>query len=172
MTESARPETSIWDTACDKCGGTFPGGDVTVHTSSKNYPRYECKCGYCWAEGECSVCRSVKYVKCIFGYGPSRILCRSCAGEAWDRNPGDNASGHHQIRTAREVDAALDMVNNPPHYQGSNGIEAIDVIEGFGLNFRVGSAVGYLLRYEKKGEPAKDIKKAIWYLQRELKALE
>ena len=62
---------------------------------------------------------------------------------------------------------------NPPHYQGfSNGAQVIDITEN--LNFNRGNAVKYLARAGAK-DPAKeieDIKKAIWYAQRELVRLE
>jgi len=61
-----------------------------------------------------------------------------------------------------------EKVNNPPHYQGKN-IEAIDVIEAFGLNFNLGNSVKYILRAGKKDCRQQDLEKAIWYLQRELK---
>lgn len=62
-----------------------------------------------------------------------------------------------------------DVVNHPPHYK-ANGIEAIDVIEGFGLGFRLGNTVKYILRAGRKSEAAtlEDLKKARWYLDREI----
>ena len=63
----------------------------------------------------------------------------------------------------------LDKINHPSYYQSSKGIEAIDVIEAFNLNFNTGNAVKYILRCGKKTRDTdKDIKKAIWYLDREL----
>lgn len=62
-----------------------------------------------------------------------------------------------------------DIVNHPPHYKG-NGIECIDVIEAFGLGFNLGNAVKYILRAGKKGDRIEDIRKAMWYLEREIKA--
>lgn len=59
-----------------------------------------------------------------------------------------------------------DLVNNPPHYQSPSGMEAIDVIEAFGLDFNLGNAVKYILRAGKKGAASEDIAKAIWYLRR------
>ena len=60
-------------------------------------------------------------------------------------------------------------VNHPSYYM-ANGIEAIDVIEAFGLGFCEGSAIKYILRAGKKSSEKKiDIQKAIWYLQRTLK---
>ncbi len=60
-------------------------------------------------------------------------------------------------------------VDSPPHYK-SGSMEVIDVIEAFDLNFRLGNTAKYLLRAGKK-DPAKrleDLKKAMWYLQREI----
>ncbi len=67
-----------------------------------------------------------------------------------------------------------DQVNHPSHYGGSNHPhEAIKVIEGHNLGFNNGNAVKYILRAGKKpGVPAEqDIKKAMWYLNRELENL-
>ncbi len=64
-------------------------------------------------------------------------------------------------------DTQPDMVNHPPHYT-VNGIEVIDIIDAFGLNFNMGNALKYLLRADRKGNKEQDINKAIWYLQREI----
>ncbi len=64
-----------------------------------------------------------------------------------------------------------DMVNHPPHYT-SNGIEVIDVIEAFSLgNARIANVIKYVLRHEHKNG-TEDLKKALWYLQREVNARE
>ncbi len=75
-----------------------------------------------------------------------------------------------------------DMVNEPPHYKGGrfrsgNGdvheIQAIHVVEAFGLNrnhYRA-SAIAYLLRADKKGK-AEDLRKAIWFIEREIARME
>jgi hypothetical protein len=57
---------------------------------------------------------------------------------------------------------------NPPHYKAAGGMECIDVIEAFGLGFNLGNAVKYILRAGKKGDAKEDLRKAIWYLQREV----
>ena len=66
----------------------------------------------------------------------------------------------------------IDVVNHPPHYKSDSGIESIDVIEGFGLNFRLGNTIKYILRHNKKGKPLEDLRKAKWYLDREIEKLE
>lgn len=64
-----------------------------------------------------------------------------------------------------------DNVNHPTHYQGSNGIEAIDVIEGFELNYRLGNVLKYVLRCGKSGKRLEDLQKAVFYLWREIDGL-
>lgn len=63
---------------------------------------------------------------------------------------------------------------NPPHYQSNSGIEAIHVIEAFGLDFCKGNSVKYLLRAGKKeGEnEVDDLRKAEWYIKRRIAQLE
>lgn len=66
-------------------------------------------------------------------------------------------------------DVGPDAVDHPPHYT-SGGIETIDAIEAWGLNFHLGNAVKYISRAGKK-DPAKtveDLSKARWYLDREI----
>lgn len=64
---------------------------------------------------------------------------------------------------------AVDMVNNPPHYQGK--VECIDAIEsalgpeGF-VAFCRGNAMKYIFRAGRKGDEAEDLAKAGWYLRR------
>jgi hypothetical protein len=45
-------------------------------------------------------------------------------------------------------------------------VECIDVVEHMGFN--VGSAVKYLWRADEKGAPLVDLKKARWYIDREI----
>ena len=62
-----------------------------------------------------------------------------------------------------------EKVNHPQHYRSGNGIEVIDVIEGFteGMSgvdaFALGNAIKYLCRCKKKNG-LEDIKKARWYI--------
>ena len=61
-------------------------------------------------------------------------------------------------------------VNHPLHYGGDTTYEAIKVIEAWGLGFCLGNTVKYISRSGKK-DPAKeleDLKKAAWYLNREI----
>lgn len=60
-----------------------------------------------------------------------------------------------------------DIVNKPKHYT-TGKYEVIDVIEDWNLNFRLANAVKYIARHQHKGKPLEDLKKALWYLQREI----
>ena len=65
-----------------------------------------------------------------------------------------------------------DLVNHPPHYR-AGGIETIDFIEAKDLNYRLGNVVKYVSRAGKKAsDPIEDLKKAAWYLEREIAARE
>lgn len=60
-----------------------------------------------------------------------------------------------------------EQVNHPEHYS-AKGIEAIDVIDAFNLNFNLGNAIKYILRADRKGNKKVDMEKAVWYLNREI----
>lgn len=65
-----------------------------------------------------------------------------------------------------------DSVNHPAHYQGfSNGAEIIDITEN--LSFNLGNVVKYVARAGRKHEePLEDLRKAQWYLDREIHRLQ
>lgn len=61
------------------------------------------------------------------------------------------------------------LVDHPPHYGGEQDpYEAIKVIEAWGLGFNLGNLLKYVCRAGKKDSRLKDLKKALWYLQREI----
>ena len=64
-----------------------------------------------------------------------------------------------------------EMVNHPDHYQGSGGMEVIDIIEKYDLGFSLGNAIKYILRSNKKSNAKQDLEKAIWYIRREMNNL-
>lgn len=60
-----------------------------------------------------------------------------------------------------------DNVNHPPHYNSHpSGVECITVVEH--MSFNVGNAIKYLWRADEKGVPIEDLRKAAWYIQREI----
>lgn len=69
------------------------------------------------------------------------------------------------------VSYTVDVVNHPPHYK-VGGIEVIDFIESKGLTYNLGNVVKYVSRADHKGNKLEDLKKAQWYLNREVSNLE
>lgn len=66
-----------------------------------------------------------------------------------------------------------DAVNHPPHYGGEgNPLEVINVIEHYELGFCLGNCIKYILRAPSKGALLEDLKKARWYLDREISRME
>lgn len=68
------------------------------------------------------------------------------------------------------LEPKADPVNNPAHYT-VGGIETIDFIEAKGLGYNLGNAVKYMTRADHKGNKLEDLRKAQWYLAREINSL-
>lgn len=67
----------------------------------------------------------------------------------------------------------MSSVDHPAHYGGDTVYETIKVIEAWGLNFHLGNCVKYISRAGKKsGDGLEDLKKARWYLDRQIEMLE
>lgn len=66
-----------------------------------------------------------------------------------------------------------EQVNHPSHYGGADSpYEAIKVIEAWDLGFHLGNVIKYLARAGKKGDALTDLRKAQFYLDREISRLE
>jgi hypothetical protein len=61
----------------------------------------------------------------------------------------------------------IDPVNHPPHYTGhASGIECIQITEH--MNFCLGNVIKYVWRAGLKNDAVEDLKKARFYLDREI----
>jgi len=62
-----------------------------------------------------------------------------------------------------------EAINHPSHYADGK-IEVIDFIDDKKLNFNLGNVVKYVARAGKKdkSKELEDLKKALWYLEREI----
>lgn len=74
----------------------------------------------------------------------------------------------HQKTTAEPPE--VDLVNSPQHYQ-LDGLEAIDIIKAILTpeeyrGYLKGNSLKYLIREQRKGNPAQDVAKAKWHLSR------
>ena len=80
----------------------------------------------------------------------------------------------HAVAPNPHVDIAhgADPVNHPPHYNSHpSGVECVTVAEH--MNFCLGNALKYIWRAGLKSkDPIEDLKKARWYVDREIARLE
>jgi hypothetical protein len=89
---------------------------------------------------------------------------------------GGNIGGSGGLRyTAKKlfigVPSAHDPVNHPHHYTAHpSGVECIQITEHMGFN--LGNAVKYIWRADLKHDAIEDLKKAAWYLAREIERRE
>jgi hypothetical protein len=77
--------------------------------------------------------------------------------------------------TKKEAEQAVeqirDMVNHPKHYTSHpSGIECIKITEHMG--FCLGNAIKYIWRADLKNDSIEDLKKAVWYINNEIKKRE
>ena len=103
----------------------------------------------------------------------SEIYCEDCPfenihGSCQELTPNENIIRANKYLNKKNEPIPTDNVNNPTHYNVGT-IEVIEVIEDWKLNFNLGNAIKYIGRCEHKNNKKEDIKKAIWYLERELK---
>ena len=64
-----------------------------------------------------------------------------------------------------------DPVNHPSHYTAHpSGIECIQITEHMGFN--LGNAIKYVWRADLKNDALEDLRKAIWYIDREIQKRE
>lgn len=60
-----------------------------------------------------------------------------------------------------------DAVEHPSHYTSHpSGIECIQITEHMGFN--LGNAIKYIWRADEKGNDIEDLRKAAWYVVREI----
>jgi hypothetical protein len=72
-----------------------------------------------------------------------------------------------EVSKGRKAKVKSDMVNNPEHYK-IGGIETIDFIEAKNFGYNLGNVVKYISRADYKGDRLENLKKAQWYMNREV----
>ena len=64
-------------------------------------------------------------------------------------------------------------MQTPQHYGGEgNPFEPIKIIEYYGLDFKLGNVLKYILRHNRKNAPLEDLRKARHYLDMKIKQME
>jgi len=74
-------------------------------------------------------------------------------------------------KSPNRIISQCDDINHPSHYTQGD-IEVIDYIEDKKLGYRLGNVVKYVSRAGHKDDAIKDLKKARWYLNREIEKRE
>ena len=76
-----------------------------------------------------------------------------------------------KVADSSPTPAPPDPVTNPPHYtQHPSGVECVEIAEH--MPFNVGNAIKYLWRTGLKGDAVEDLRKAAWYVEREIQRVE
>ena len=105
--------------------------------------------------------------ECLYEYlSKEEDPCNVCRWKVKDRCLAFYGKLSYFEPKEEKNDDEIDMVNHPQHYQ--HGIEPIEFIESHNLNFNLGNAVKYIARAPYKGNEIEDLKKAKWYLEREI----
>ena len=110
-----------------------------------------------------------RYAKLIHEVSQGKAKIRMQTARQFNNLPeGMTASEAEEIVV--DVNQAMtqhDAVNHPAHYT-AGGIETIDFIEAKGLGYHLGNVVKYITRADHKGDRLENLKKAQWYLNREI----
>lgn len=69
---------------------------------------------------------------------------------------------HRDPRGLKDGPPEPDLVNHPPHYRHPSGIQCIEVSRL--CHGDMSAAIQYIWRYDTKGNPVEDLRKARWYL--------
>jgi hypothetical protein len=80
------------------------------------------------------------------------------------------AEAEEIVADVNQAIAQHDSVNHPKHYT-AGGIETIDFIEAKKLGYNLGNVVKYITRAGHKGNQLEDLRKAQWYLTREINSM-
>ena len=151
---------------CKKVTEHYPKGVCTICGYKENNMLQEPK-DYTIPTGgklrvlTCEGCAAISCEMCAIG--PKRNVCEGC--EAFDcatcaiapKNSHTGLKGLH------------DAVEKPKHY--NMGIETIEYIESWNMDYIEGNIIKYISRYRYKNG-LEDLKKGLWYLNRLIKKCE
>ena len=104
----------------------------------------------------CPNCGSTKTEQTSAG----SILCANC-----------NSFFDCASTTRTDMPTAPDPVNHPPHYTRC-GYECAEVVIALGLSYCLGNVLKYVWRCGHKSDALEDLRKARWYLDREIRRRE
>lgn len=121
-----------------------------------------------WHGGKCPVNYTAK-VEVRFRGTPDMWQAGEAGRLFWEHYDG----GRGEIIAYRVIeDEKQDVINHPPHYTSHpSGVECIQITEH--MSFCLGNAIKYIWRAGLKSDDAlEDLKKARFYIDREIKRME
>lgn len=119
-----------------------------------------------------SQCPSKAAVHRLSG-GEEVVQCNRLEGHSssvlhWNRNFNYSWPNDHFLTNQPDQP---EKVDHPPRYNTNpSGVECIDVVEH--MTFNAGNAIKYIWRHGEKGDAVEDLRKAIWYIEREIARIE
>lgn len=136
---------------------------------------YHAACDFARTKTNCGKCRC----KDSCGCNPGTIGCRFALEDMWKHEAGikDNHGANDAPTYAQEqladIERREEKAVDHPNYYKRGGVEAIDAIEAWELGFNLGNVVKYIARAGRKTKDGlQDLRKAAWYLDREIKRRE
>lgn len=103
----------------------------------------------------------------------SLVPCYVCGHDWIDHTTTSLSEIHCYVckGTCRKADPVNTTDNiNPSHYKRLTP-EPIEVVEQWGLDYHLGSALKYLSRAGHKKDEIQDLEKCIWFIQRKIQKL-
>lgn len=91
--------------------------------------------------------------------------------EIYEEDFDTTTYAQEQLADIKSRKAKQEAVDHPDYYK-TGGIEAIDVIEAWNLDFCLGNTIKYISRAGRKSDKIlEDLEKAAWYLNRKINSL-
>jgi hypothetical protein len=98
------------------------------------------------------------------------VKCRACNDKGYFMDGGISlycACQEGRDLMNKQVSVSNDPVNHPKHYTSHpSGVECITITQHMG--FCLGNAVKYIWRADLKNDAVEDLKKAKWYIEKEI----
>lgn len=160
---AANPKAKSADVA--KAIGVTPAYVATVMWTAKKKAKVAKKAKANWKTIALASSNIPFYADSVTDTTPKRM-----AQLAFEAGKKYRMEGSETQRQIEMFEPKADPVNNPAHYT-VGGIETIDFIEAKKLGYNLGNVVKYLTRADHKGNKMEDLRKAQWYLTREINSL-
>lgn len=160
---ASNPKAKSADVA--KAIGVTPAYVATVMWTAKKKAKVAKKAKANWKTIALASSNIPFYADSVTDTTPKRM-----AQLAFEAGKKYRMEGSETQRQIEMFEPKADPVNNPAHYT-VGGIETIDFIEAKKLGYNLGNVVKYLTRADHKGNKMEDLRKAQWYLTREINSL-